>query len=259
MDPVSPTEASTRIQTLALYLELGGTPPKVLDFLTNFGGHAAPSQVVLVHIQEIIVDVGIAFAENDAWTLVAGKKAGEWRGRAIAFRSSYTHTATTIHHRACSVVISDGKHKWGIISGHIPHHASLDETQEILQHKLVLGLDSGEVFAQSGVTPGFPRGTTARGGAIVHWMAEHSLLFPPQELHKPTHFLYSGQTPRRLDYLAARQELVKIETEPFLIMNRSWESFLFPNPRTVAPAPPTTTARQIGDSEMSRQRRATTP
>ncbi|CAE7757182.1 sac1, partial [Symbiodinium microadriaticum] len=133
MDPVSPTEASTRMQTLALYLELGGTPPKVLDFLTNFGGHAALSQVVLVHIQAIIVDVGIAFAENDAWTLVAGKKAGEWRGRAIAFRSSYTHTATTIHHRACSVVISDGKHKWGIISGHIPHHATLDETQEILQ------------------------------------------------------------------------------------------------------------------------------
>ena len=52
--------------------------------------------------------------------------------------------------------------------------------------------------------------------------------------------------PLRLDYLAARQELVKIETEPFLIMNRSWESFLFPNPRTVAPAPPTTTARQMG-------------
>ena len=91
----------------------GGGDDATKDFLTNFGGHAELSQVVLVHIQEIIVDVGITFDENDPWTLVGGKKAGEWRGTAIAFRSNYNHTATTIHHRACFVVISDGKHTWG--------------------------------------------------------------------------------------------------------------------------------------------------
>ena len=125
-----------------------------------------------------------------------------------------------------------GDHQWTHPSPRDPRRdpgdtARLADQQGDGATKLVLALDSGEVFAQSGVTPGFPRGTTARGGAILHWMAEHSL-------------------PLRLDYLAARQELVKIETEPFLIMNRSWESFLFPNPRTVAPAPPTTTARQMG-------------
>ena len=31
-----------------------------------------------------------------------------------------------------------------------------------------------------------------------------SLVFPAQELEKPTHFPYSGQAPRRLDYLMVK-------------------------------------------------------
>ena len=34
------------------------TPPKVLTFLDSFRGHGQLSRVVLVHIQEIIVEVG---------------------------------------------------------------------------------------------------------------------------------------------------------------------------------------------------------
>ena len=195
---------------------LGGmTPLKVLDFLHNFGGHHELSTVVLTHIQEIIVDVGIFFEESDKWTLLAGKKTDEWRGTAIAFRSTYTHAHSSLHLRGCSLVLSNGKHKWGVISGHIPHDATIDETQEILrdwqrskameQSRVVLGLDANEVITFPETAPCFPRGTTARGEAILQWAPENStMVFPHQELHKPTHFPYSGQSPRRLDYLAVR-------------------------------------------------------
>ncbi|CAE7292357.1 pol [Symbiodinium microadriaticum] len=166
-------------------------------------------------VQEIIVEVGRFFDDNGSWTLLAGKKAGEWRGTAVAFKSTFAHSSGTVHHRACSVVLSDGKTTMGVLSGHIPHHATVEETQQILgdwedskamlQHKLIVGMDANEVFHQSENTPGFPKGNTARGEVILQWMAEHSLLFPPQELHKPTYFPYSGQTPRRLDYLVVRK------------------------------------------------------
>ena len=42
----------------------GMTPPKVLDFLANFGGHHELCKVTLVHIQEIIVDVGTCRGER---------------------------------------------------------------------------------------------------------------------------------------------------------------------------------------------------
>ena len=190
------------------------TPPKVLDFLHNFAGHQELSSIGLIHIQEIIVDVGISFQESERWTLVAGKKADEWRGTAIAFSSTYTHAHSTLHLRGCSVVLSNDKHKWGVVSGHIPHHATADETQEILrdwdrakamaQSRVVVGLDANEVFTFSETAPYFPRGNTARGEAILQWAAEHSLIFPHQEMHKPTHFPYSGQSPRRLDYLMVK-------------------------------------------------------
>ena len=83
------------------------TPPKVLTFLDSFRGHTQLSRVVLVHIQEIIVEVGRTFDDNGSWTLLAGKKAGEWRGTAIAFKSTFSHSSGTVHNRACSVILSD--------------------------------------------------------------------------------------------------------------------------------------------------------
>ena len=44
---------------------LGGmTPPKVLEFLNNFWRHTDLACAIVVHIQEIIVDVGIAFDDD---------------------------------------------------------------------------------------------------------------------------------------------------------------------------------------------------
>ena len=175
----------------------------VLTFLDSFRGHAQLSRVVLVHIQEIIVEVGRFFDDNGNWILLAGKKAGEWRGTAVAFKSTFSHSSATVHQRACSVILTDDENTLGVLSGHIPHHATVDETQQILedwrhskavnQRKLVVGMDANEVFHHSDNTPGFPKGNTARGDVILQWTAEHSLLFPPQELHKPTHYPYSGK------------------------------------------------------------------
>ncbi|OLP77028.1 hypothetical protein AK812_SmicGene42966, partial [Symbiodinium microadriaticum] len=176
---------------------LGGmTPPKVLTFLDNFRGHAQLSRVVLVYIQEIIVEVGRFFDDNGSWTLLAGKKAGEWRETAVAFKSTFAHSSGTVHNRACSVVLSDGKNTMG----------DWGDSKAVHQHKLIVGMDANEVFYYSENTPGFPKGNTARGEVILQWLAaEHSLLFPSRELHKPTHYPYSRQTPRRLDYLVVRK------------------------------------------------------
>ena len=172
------------------------TPPKVLTFLDNFRGHAQLSRVVLVYIQEIIVEVGRFFDDNGSWTLLAGKKAGEWRETAVAFKSTFAHSSGTVHNRACSVVLSDGKNTMG----------DWGDSKAVHQHKLIVGMDANEVFYYSENTPGFPKGNTARGEVILQWLAaEHSLLFPSRELHKPTHYPYSRQTPRRLDYLVVRK------------------------------------------------------
>ncbi|CAE7250880.1 unnamed protein product [Symbiodinium sp. KB8] len=176
----------------------GMTPPMVLTFLDSFRGHAQLSRVVLVHIQEIIVEVGRFFDDNGNWILLAGKKAGEWRGTAVAFKSTFSHSSATVHQRACSVILTDDENTLGVLSGHIPHHATVDETQQILedwrhskavnQRKLVVGMDANEVFHHSDNTPGFPKGNTARGDVILQWTAEHS----------------------RLDYLVVRNQVAAI-------------------------------------------------
>lgn len=117
------------------------------------------SQLVLVLLQEIIVEVGIFFQDDGHWTLISGKKAGEWRGTAIAFSNVFTHHNATIHPRGCSVVLVRDQQKYGIICAHVPHHATIDETARILsdfghsramkQDKLLVGMDANEVFSHS--------------------------------------------------------------------------------------------------------------
>ena len=145
-----------------------------------------------------------------------GRKAGEWRGTGIAFRSLYAHhnATITIHPRGSSVILVRGTQKWGIVCVHVPHHTTIEETSTILadlsnsaaikQHKLVIGLDANEVFYYSESPPAFPKGHTGRGEVILEWLEEHALQFPEQQLHLPSHFPYSGQQPRCLDYLTSR-------------------------------------------------------
>ncbi|CAE7795568.1 CPK2 [Symbiodinium sp. CCMP2592] len=208
-------------QMLATWNVGGMTPAKVLEFLKAFKGHKSLtlskpslSQLTLVLLQEIIVEVGIFFEDDGTWTVVSGKKAGEWRGTAIAFHSLYSHHNATIHPRGSSIVLQRGTKKLGVICAHVRHHATIDETSTILadlqrseahkQQKVVLGLDANEVFSQSESAPAFPKGHTDRGETILEWCANSSFKYPAQELHLPSHFPYSGQTPRRLDYLVTR-------------------------------------------------------
>ena len=158
--------------------------------------------------------MGIFFEDDGHWTLISGKKAGEWRGTAVAFSSLFSHNNATIHPRGSSVVLSRGNQKMGVICAHIPHHATMEETSTILadmlhsvamkQPKLILGLDANEVFSHSDSAPAFPKGHTGRGETILEWCADNLLKFPKQQLHLPSHFPYSGQQPGRLDYLAMR-------------------------------------------------------
>ena len=69
---------------------------------------------------------------------------------------------------------------------------------------MLLGLDANEVFTYSDSAPAFPKGHTGRGEIILGWCADNMMKFPEQQLHLPSHYPYSGQQPRRLDYLATR-------------------------------------------------------
>ena len=107
-------------------------------------------------LQEIIVDAGIKFDEGEEWVLISGKKEDEWRGVAIAFRDSFSHSQATVHPRAVSVTLSRNGHQLGTLCGHIPHHATVVETATLLadwerarswaQHRFVIGMDANEVF-----------------------------------------------------------------------------------------------------------------
>ncbi|CAE7889846.1 CPK2, partial [Symbiodinium necroappetens] len=197
------------------------TPLKVLEFLKAFEGHKplvpgtpSLSKLIVVVLQEIIVEVGIFFEDDGHWTLVCGKKAGEWRGTAIAFRSSLTHHSATIHPKGSSVVLSKDNTTFGVICIHVPHHATVDETSTILadfdscpamrQHRTIVGMDANEIFSHSESASAFPKGHTGRGETILTWLANGDFRFPEQQLHLPSHFPYSGQNPRRLDYLVCR-------------------------------------------------------
>ena len=96
------------------------TPPKVLDFLATSRGHSDLRKVEVLMLQEIIVDAGIKFDEGEGWVLVSGKKEDEWRGVALAFRDTFSHSHATVHPRAISLTLSRKGHKLGAICGHIP-------------------------------------------------------------------------------------------------------------------------------------------
>ena len=97
------------------------------------------------------------------------------------------------------------------VSGHIPHHATIPETNDILtgwsghlgMGKLIIGMDANEVFTQPFTTTA--NSSTGRGERVLQWASEHSITFPLQDVNTPTHFPYNTRlTPRRPDHVACR-------------------------------------------------------
>ena len=199
---------------------LGGmSPDKVLDLLVGFQGQPSLAPLQVVFLQEnVTTGGGPFFAANDAWTLVHGKTPHEWRGCGIAFR-----TVLGMHESACNLLaatcmvlrLHNGK-AVGLLSGHISHKFTIEQTAAALQSwettqalrcpKLCIGLDANETFLQPGLLGNATLSCTGRGEQILQWFLERDISLPEQDMHLPSHFPYNpALSPRRLDYVAARR------------------------------------------------------
>ena len=97
-----------------------------------------------------------------------------------------------------------------IISAHLPHHATLDQTQQLLQtwqdnrpqlhhHPCVIGADWNETFNTH-----LHRATPARGDHVLEWMSTLKQSFPPQQDSAPTFHPYNkAMRSRRIDYISS--------------------------------------------------------
>ena len=101
------------------------------------------------------------------------------------------------------------------LSGHLPHHATIPETADIIntweqqylwEAKGVLGMDANETFRASANNSILSE--TARGELLLDHLSTGDFKFPLQELDKPTYFPYNtAMHPRRLDYVCTRHML----------------------------------------------------
>ncbi|CAE7898818.1 unnamed protein product, partial [Symbiodinium necroappetens] len=146
----------------------------------------------VILLQEIITDTGKHFAEEKGIQLFAGKLEADWRGTGIAHTGDVLRTSCKMLRGACSCALRYEDLKFLATSAHVPHHATIEATDEILDslsqqlrhvHKAVLGVDANETFHQ------------ATDGKAAHGD-------PEQMIHKSSHFPYNTRfQPRRIDYI----------------------------------------------------------
>ncbi|CAE7301426.1 pol, partial [Symbiodinium sp. CCMP2592] len=163
--------------------------------------------------QEVVVPEGIKYDSSQHWRLVAGKTDKDWRGTAVAFRKELgTHTPNTVTRAGVSTcIVGEGKAVCGVISYHLPHHATVDQVgvqlaalarhPAIQERRVCMGADANESFTtRAGGNTAVAH--TARGDLFLAWLLEHQLRLPPQRLEEPSHFPYNTELrPRRLDYV----------------------------------------------------------
>ena len=124
---------------------------------------------------------------------------------------TFTHTEPQHRANAYSCSLHTGGTSFTGISLHVPHHATVDQTNELLSDsleriqsgaKMIVGMDANEEFQERTV------GTvaqTARGEAILFAVADVEGKFPPQSMAEPSHFpYYKALRSRRLDYLVTK-------------------------------------------------------
>ena len=171
-----------------------------------------------VCLQEIIIEEGKHEFEKGDLHMFAGKVQDEWRGTAIVHTNSFQHGRTKLLKAGTCCTLTAGSFSFRVLSGHLPHHATLLETEEILatwqnqlqgDHRCFVGLDANETFK-----PG--RGLailsdSARGEMLLGHLNSWGIKLPPQDLGAPSYFPYNTQMrPRRLDYVFTRHLLAEV-------------------------------------------------
>eukprot|EP00439_Symbiodinium_sp_Y106_P029447 s3659_g3.t1 len=196
----------------------GLTADGTLDLLCTFGGAKHLCMLHAVMLQEVITAAGKFFKEKKGWKLVYGKREGEFRGEPIAFRTAVTtHSQTTVtNHAVTTVLRMHTGERWGMLSGHMPHHATIPEVDDILCRwgdqpalrtpKLVMGIDANEQFTEAATCPTAAHANTGRGEVILNWGVQQGLRLPPEHMADPSYYPYNQQhEPSRLDYVLLRK------------------------------------------------------
>ena len=146
-------------------------------------------------------------------SLFFGKSEGEFRGEGVAHRSTHRHQHTTVTTAGIATTLITQHTSIRVLSGHIPHHATIPQTEAILQgwkdilegRILVLGMDANETFRPPLAGRPGCYASTGRGELILEWLLSMNLKLPPQDLATPTYHPYNlTMRPRRLDYLATK-------------------------------------------------------
>ena len=194
---------------------MGGlTAQQVLELTHTFSGDPAMEALQVLLLQEIITEPGVFFAEGQGWVVVFGKNADDWRGTAVAYKDqAMKHTDTRLLPGGIATTLSQsGSDKpTRYVSGHIPHHATIEQASRIMgawEHSLkkarvVLGFDANEAFTDPD-GEGW-RAHTGRGEAVLLVLSQFNLEGPLQDLHLPTYHPYNtAQRPRRLDYVLCK-------------------------------------------------------
>ncbi|CAE7690154.1 pol [Symbiodinium sp. CCMP2592] len=195
----------------------GLTADNLLKLLDTFDGSPDLNCVTLVLVQEIICDPGLFHSESDTWQLVYGKCIGEFRGECIAHQTKHcTHHRSQVCTGGVTTTLQSltNKNTVRAHAGHIPHRATIPQTESILaewesnlgdQPRCLLGLDANETFTPPLTHVSGCYATSGRGEAILDWTNRHGFTLPPQQLHVPSYYPYNhSMQPRRLDYIMAR-------------------------------------------------------
>ncbi|CAE7308075.1 unnamed protein product [Symbiodinium sp. CCMP2592] len=165
---------------------------------------------------EVICDTGKFHATLDELQMLYGRREEDWRGTAIVHTSNLQHTRGKILPCSISCTLTSSEFRIGVFSIHIPHHATLSTTEQILQSihiqmqthtKAVIGVDANETFSDAQQNRQI-KASSARGEMLLDWFEQQECHFPQQALDKPSHFPYNQRLePRRLDYVLAKRLL----------------------------------------------------
>ena len=174
------------------------------------------ANTLVVLLQEIICDPGKFHSELGELQMLFGKGTEDWRGNAVVHTANLRHSRGKVLPSAVSCILTSEELRFNAVSLHIPHHATLSQTEHILQqlephsnttHKAVLGVDANETFSEAHTNKQV-KAYTARGELLLHWFEAQELHFPQQAIHLPSHFPYNNRlAARRLDYVLSRHLL----------------------------------------------------
>ena len=132
----SSTRRGAEVEDARPHLERGEfASAKALEMLLALRrGRIQPfTNSIVVLPQEIICNSGKAHTEVEDWQIFFGKRPEAWRGTAIVHPVNARHSRGRILPGAVSCTLTADTMRFGALSIHIPHHATLSQTEQILQ------------------------------------------------------------------------------------------------------------------------------